>query len=247
MTRPAKTPEEIAQPSNSGADIALCTRVVIVEDDPVYRQFVRQVLKKIDGVELVGECATGQEGIDMCVRTKPQALLLDLVLPDMQGVDVIKALRQELPHLVVLLLTAHPSNDLPRELLKLGVQGFADKTATAVDLTKSIRSVLAGGLSYTSVAGIAPPTEERLISLPGHAENVKPEVLTPREREIAALVTGGKASRQHLRQAWRARRGGSHPLVHVSRAAQLSARERKSWKERPDFLSGFFVFINRAR
>ena len=194
MTRTAKSSEET--PPSSSADIALCTRVVIVEDDPVYRQFVRQVLKKIDGVELVGECATGQEGIDACVRTKPQALLLDLVLPDMQGVEVIKTLRHELPHLVVLLLTAHPSNDLPRELLKLGVQGFADKTATAVDLTKTIRSVLAGGLSYTSVAGIAPPTAERPISLTGHAENVKPEVLTPREREIAALVTGAMSSKE---------------------------------------------------
>jgi DNA-binding NarL/FixJ family response regulator len=193
MTRTAQTSEESAQ---NPIDIALCTRVVIIEDDPVYRQFVRQVLKKIDGVELVGESASGQEGIDLCVRTKPQALLLDLVLPDMQGVDVIKALRQELPHLVVLLLTAHPSNELPRELLKLGVQGFADKTATAIDLTKTIRSVLAGGLSYTSVAGIAPPTNDRPISLPGHAENVKPDVLTPREREIAALVTGAMSSKE---------------------------------------------------
>jgi DNA-binding NarL/FixJ family response regulator len=193
MTRAPKSPEE---PISAPADISLCTRVVVVEDDPVYRQFVRQVLKKIDGVEVVGEAATGQEGIDLCVRSKPQALLLDLLLPDMQGVDVIKALRQELPHLVVLLLTAHPSNELPRELLKLGVQGFADKTATPVDLTKTIRSVLAGGLSYTSVAGIAPPASDRPISLPGHAENVKPDVLTPREREIAALVTGAMSSKE---------------------------------------------------
>ena len=193
MSRYAKSSDEVVRPSS---DIALCTRFVIIEDDPVYRQFVRQVLKKIDGVEIVGECSTGQDGIDLCVKSKPQALLLDLLLPDMQGVEVIKTLRHELPHLVVLMLTAHPSNELPRELLKLGVQGFADKTATAADLTKTIRSVLAGGMSYNSVAGIAPPAAERSISLPGHAESIRPEVLTPREREIAALVTGAMSSKE---------------------------------------------------
>ena len=120
-------------------------RVVLVEDDPVYRQFVRQVLKKVDGVELIAECSTGAEGIELCRRERPEALLLDLVLPDQQGVDVVKTLRPEFPDMIVLLMTAHPRDDLPRELLKLGVQGFADKTATAPELTKTIRSVLAGG------------------------------------------------------------------------------------------------------
>lgn len=193
MSRPAKSSEDVVRLSS---DIALCTRVVIIEDDPVYRQFVRQVLKKIDGVEVVGECASGQDGIDVCVKSKPQALLLDLMLPDMNGVEVIKTIRHELPHLVVLLLTAHPSNELPRELLKLGVQGFADKTASAADLIKIIRSVLAGGMSYHSVAGIAPPDAERPITLPGHGENIKPEILTPREREIVALVTGAMSSKE---------------------------------------------------
>lgn len=188
--------EKKSEPAANHSGAALFTRVVLVEDDPVYRQFVRQVLKKIDGVELIGECITGKEGIAMCLREKPQALLLDLVLPDMQGVEVVKSLRTELPHLVVLLMTAHPSGELPRELLKLGVQGFADKTATVTDLAKTIRSVLAGGLSYTSVAGIAPASSEPTISLPGHAENVKPDVLTPREREIAALVTGALSSKE---------------------------------------------------
>lgn len=167
-----------------------------MEDDPVYRQFVRQVVKKIDGVDLIGECTTGREGIAMCLREKPQALLLDLVLPDMQGVEVVKALRADLPHLVVLLMTAHPRGDLPHELLKLGVQGFADKTATVADLAKTIRSVLAGGLSYSSVAGIAPVSSEPQITLPAHAENVRPDVLTPREREIAGLVTGAMSSKE---------------------------------------------------
>ena len=171
-------------------------RVVLIEDDPVYRQFVRQVLKKVEGVTLIGECSTGTEGIQICRNEKPDALLLDLVLPDQQGVDVVRTLRPDFPDLGVLLMTAHPRNDLPRELLKLGVQGFADKSGSAPDLVKTIRNVLAGGLSYTSVAGLAKPPLEPVITLPGHSENIKPDVLTVREREIAGLVAAAMSSKE---------------------------------------------------
>lgn len=182
--------------SKSTGSSSPAVRVVLIEDDPVYRQFVRQVLKKVDGVELIAECSTGTEGIEICRRERPEALLLDLVLPDQQGVDVVKTLRPELPDLIVMLMTAHPRSDLPRELLKLGVQGFADKTATSTDLAKTIRGVLAGGISYTSTAGLARPPLEPVISLPGNAENIKPEILTVREREIATLVAAAMSSKE---------------------------------------------------
>lgn len=172
------------------------TRVVMVEDDPVYRQFMRQLLKKVPGVMLIGEYVTAQEGITACMEEKPDALLLDLHLPDQAGVEVVKALRPVFPDMIVILLTAHPRADLPRELLKLGVQGFADKTASALELVKTIRSVLAGGLSYTSVAGLAKPPAEPVIALPGNSEHVKPEVLTAREREIATLVAAALSSKE---------------------------------------------------
>lgn len=79
--------------SKSPESSSPAVRVVLVEDDPVYRQFVRQVLKKVDGVELIAECSTGAEGIELCRRERPEALLLDLVLPDQQGVEVVKTLR----------------------------------------------------------------------------------------------------------------------------------------------------------
>jgi DNA-binding NarL/FixJ family response regulator len=147
-------------------------------------------------VQLIAECSTGAEGIELCRRERPDALLVDLLLPDQQGVDVVRTLRPDFPDLIVMLMTAHPRNDLPRELLKLGVQGFADKTANGPDLAKTIRSVMAGGLSYISAAGLAKPPLDPIITLPGNAENVKPDVLTVREREIASLVVGAMSSKE---------------------------------------------------
>ncbi|NDC73858.1 DNA-binding response regulator [bacterium] len=171
-------------------------RVVLIEDDPVYRHFVRQVLKKVDNAKLIAECSTGTEGIEICRRERPDVLLLDLVLPDQQGVDVVKTIRPELPDIVVMMITAHSHSDLPRELLKLGVQGFADKTSSSSELSKSIRSVLAGGISYNSIAGIARLPLEPIISLPGNTENIKPEKLTVREREIATMVAAAMSSKE---------------------------------------------------
>jgi DNA-binding NarL/FixJ family response regulator len=167
--------------SKSSESTSPNVRVVLVEDDPVYRQFVRQVLKKVDGVDLIAECSTGAEGMAICRAEKPEAMLLDLILPDQQGVDVVRTLRPEFPDMIVLLMTAHPRDDLP---------------ATAQDLVKTIRSVLAGGLSYTSVAGLAKPPVEPVITLPGHSENIKPDVLTVREREIATLVAAAMSSKE---------------------------------------------------
>lgn len=171
-------------------------RVVLVEDDPVYRLFIRQLLKKIGGVTIIGECSTGAEGIAICRANKPDAMLLDLFLPDQQGIDVVRVLRPAFPDMIVLLMTAHPRNDLPRELLSLGVQGFADKTGTASELIKTIRSVLAGGMSYTSTAGLARPPITQTITLPAQCENLKPDILTPREREIASLVSSAMSSKE---------------------------------------------------
>jgi DNA-binding NarL/FixJ family response regulator len=171
-------------------------RVVLIEDDPVYRHFVRHVLKKVDSAKLIAECSTGTEGIEICRRERPDVLLLDLVLPDQQGVDVVKTIRSELPDIIVMMVTAYSNSDLPRELLKLGVQGFADKTSSSSELSKSIRSVLAGGISYNSIAGIARFPLEPVISLPGNTENIKPEKLTVREREIATMVAAAMSSKE---------------------------------------------------
>lgn len=171
-------------------------RVVLVEDDAVYRQFVRQVLKKIENADLIAECSTATEGIEICRRERPDVLLLDLVLPDQQGMEVVKTLRPDHPDLIVMLMTAHAHSNLPRELLKLGVQGFADKTSSPEELAKSIRSVIAGGISYNSAAGISNDPLEPIIHLPRNTENKTPEKLTGRERQIATMVAAAMSSKE---------------------------------------------------
>lgn len=180
----------------SAAPSKIRIRLVIVEDDPVYRHFLREVLRKMDQVELVGEAPNGKDGIALCLVQKPDVLLLDLMLPDMQGIEVINRVRPSLPGLHVMLLTAQPRNDLPAELMRLGVAGFLDKSATVLEIAGGIRKLLAGGLVYSSSAGLGKAEETALTALTGMAANLTPDVLTPREREIARLVAGAMSSKE---------------------------------------------------
>lgn len=171
-------------------------RLLIVEDDPVYRHFLREVLRNMETVELVGEAVNGKDGIALCLTRKPDVLLIDLMLPDMEGTEVINRVRGAQPGLHVMLLTAQPRNDLPAELMRLNVAGFLDKSATVQEISSGIRKLLAGGLVYSSTAGLGRADDASLPALTGMAINYPPDVLTSREREIARMVAGAMSSKE---------------------------------------------------
>jgi DNA-binding NarL/FixJ family response regulator len=181
---------------NAPLGSSLIRRVVMVEADPVYRQFMRQVLKKIEGVNLSGECGTASEGMALCLKVKPEALVLDLLLPDQQGIEVVKAMRGILPDALFFLTTAVPSNDLPRALMKLGVQGFVDKTGTANEVLRAVLSVWGGGIYYASSAGLDLAPSELVINLSEDMMKMRPDTLSRREREIAVLVAAAMSSKE---------------------------------------------------
>ena len=171
-------------------------RVLIVDDDPVYRHFLRELIRKLDTVELVGEAVDGNEAIALCLAKKPDVLLLDLILPDMEGIEVVTRIRTALPDLHVMLLTAQPRRDLPKELMRLGVAGFLDKSATVPDIVGGLKKLLAGGLVYSSSAGLATDQADSLTALTGMAVNHPPDILTARELEVAKLVAAAMSSKE---------------------------------------------------
>lgn len=125
-------------------------RVVLLEDETLFRQLIRLTLGKIKDVEVVAEFGSAREGIGYCRRERPDLLVTDLVLPDLGGGDLIRAVRHELPETKVLVLAAHPGGRLPAELLSLGIEGYLDKGGSVELLLQAVRTVLDGGMFFAS-------------------------------------------------------------------------------------------------
>ena len=164
-------------------------RVVIVDDHPSLRDGVRTDLEGSGVAEVVGEASDGGEAIEVVRRSMPDVVLMDLSLPTVQGVDAIKAIVEESPHVKILVLSASEAEGNVLEAIKLGATGYLLKTSTAAELVDGVTRVYAGDAVFTpSLAGL-------LLSEFRRAVDVEPGEpgLTQRENEILRLVAKGYA------------------------------------------------------
>ena len=167
-------------------------RVLVVDAQSLFREGVCALLRGCEEIEVVGEAANGKETIEMVREQVPEVVLMDIVMPIMDGVEVIHCLRKENSKIKVLFLTQHEDRDRILTGLKAGAKGYLLKRATASDLVSAILAVYRGDyFLYPSVAKtvIDDYFQRRQ---PGKPDNY--ERLTHREREILKLVAEGHKS-----------------------------------------------------
>ncbi len=186
--------------------VSMSVRTVIIEDETVFRQMLGLALGRVGGLELVGEFENGSDGVEFCLKAKPDLLVVDLFLPGMHGLEIIKIVREKLPTTRILVLTSHPDGELPAQLIRQGVHGFVDKSEPLSYVLQAVESVMKGGMFFaTNVppranTGVGtgsttrPPSQDQLASSePSHASVT---TLTPREIEVACLVSEGLSSKE---------------------------------------------------
>ena len=186
----------------------MATRVVIIEDEPVFRHMLSMALSRMRGLVVAGEFADGKTGLDYCLKEKPALLVVDLFLPGMHGLDVIREMRAKVPSTRILVLTGHPDSDLPARLMAQGVHGFVDKTEPINYVMQAIEAVMGGGMFFATnvppkfvpadaaAAASLPPTSAKTgvsVSVPS-MEAV--QMLSGREIEVVQLVAGGFSSKE---------------------------------------------------
>ena len=165
-------------------------QILIADDHLIFRDALRKLLEAEDGFRVVGEATTGEEALDMAKDLQPDVLLLDLSMPQVPGLEVLKRLPKETEALHTILLTASVEQSEIIEGLLLGAEGVVPKHSSSEMLFKSIRTVMAGELwvsrdMVTSLAGI-------LRGWSGtKGRKVKVFDLTRRELEIIAAVIDG--------------------------------------------------------
>jgi DNA-binding NarL/FixJ family response regulator len=167
-------------------------RILLADDHELVRQGMRAILEREPGWTVCGEAATGSQALAMTLDLRPDVLVLDLSLPEMNGVDVTRALRRT-TSTPILIVTMHSGDHVVRRALDAGANGFVLKADAARTLIDALCSVLSSG-SFVSEAVRARPA-------PASADRGTPKrrtsrALTSREREVLQLLAEGHANRQ---------------------------------------------------
>jgi len=159
-------------------------RVMVVDDHAVVLSGLADFLLAYDDLELVGEASDGEQALLVCEKTKPDVVLMDLVMEGMDGAEATKAIRDECPQIQVIALTSFREEALVQRAIQAGAIGYLLKSVTAKELAEAIRNAFEGRPT------LAPEAAQALI----HATTKPPELgfdLTPRELEVLALMVEG--------------------------------------------------------
>ena len=172
------------------------TRILIADDFPLFRKGVREFLETKPGYEVVGEAATGREALVKAKQLKPHVVILDISMPDLNGLEATREILRAVPGAEVIILTLHESEDLVHKVLDAGARGYVLKSDAEPTLLEAIEAVRQHKAFFASkVAAMVLEAYlkggKRLVG-----EKASPHELTARERQIVQLLAEGKSNKE---------------------------------------------------
>ena len=159
-------------------------RVMLVDDHTMVRRGLATFLKAFDDLELAGEAENGKSAIQQCAKLHPDVILMDMVMPDMNGAVATRKIREQFPKVQVIALTSFKEEELVKNALEAGAIGYLLKDVSADDLVKAIRAAHAGRATLSPEAAQALVHAASQPPAPGHD-------LTERERAVMNLMVEG--------------------------------------------------------
>jgi NarL family two-component system response regulator LiaR len=172
-------------------------RVMVVDDHTMVRKGLATFLKVFKdeasdskpALELVGEAANGSAAISLCAEIQPDVILMDMVMPDMDGVAATRVIRQEFPEVQIIALTSYKEGDMIKDALEAGAIGYLLKDVSADELAGAIRAAYAGR------ATLSPEVAQSLVEN-ANRPHAPGQDLTKREREVLSLMIEGFGNKQ---------------------------------------------------
>ena len=166
-------------------------RVLIVDDHAVVREGLRAFLELQDGLEVVGEAADGRAGVEQAERLQPDVIVMDLVMPELDGVAAMRLLRSRVPAAKVVVLTSFLEDERLLPAIHAGAAGYMLKNAEPAELARAIRAAVVGETL------IDPAVASRLVhAIADGPRRLDQESLTRREREVLALIARGRSNKR---------------------------------------------------
>lgn len=165
--------------------------VYIIEDQTILRDLLLEVLKNVPGLDVVGTNTNGLIGYEECLELKPDFIVLDLILPGMDGLEILKQIKKKQPSVRVLVFSANFHASLVRQVVEAGAEGFIEKTAGLDEFKKAIEA-LREGQNYFGPTVVE--VLRKIVVDPEPADRAS--MLTSREREILKLVADSLTSKE---------------------------------------------------
>lgn len=168
-------------------------KVLIADDHAIVRTGLRALLSSEPSMKLVGEATGGYEAIELAGKSNADILVLDISMPDLDGISVTKKIKSQFPDLRILILTVHEDEALLREAVRVGAAGYILKRAAETELISAIRAIIGGDLYVdpSMVRVLLSDETKPTATLPESVES-----LTHRENEILKLIVQGYTNRQ---------------------------------------------------
>jgi two-component system, NarL family, response regulator NreC len=195
------------------------TRVLIVDDHAVVRSGLKLVLESEEGIEPVGEAGSARDAIFEARSTKPDVILLDVVMPDQSGIEVIPTLLKENPEAKVLVLSMQDDPQYVREAFAAGASGYVLKEAADTEVVTAVREVAGGGRYVHPELGarlVAAESEERRLA--------DEDPLSEREGEVLRLLALGHTNQEIAKQLFISVRTAETHRAHIMQKLRLSNR-----------------------
>jgi DNA-binding NarL/FixJ family response regulator len=165
-------------------------RILLADDHAVVRQGFKMILDAQPDMEIVGEAANGREAVDLAEQLRPDVVVMDVAMPELNGIEATRRLASSVPHARVVALSMHKDSVYVREILRAGARGYLLKDSGAADLVAAIHAV-ASGESYLSpaVSNAVLDDYRRIATNPI-------DLLTSREREVLQLLAESKTNKE---------------------------------------------------
>jgi two-component system, NarL family, response regulator NreC len=165
-------------------------RILLADDHAVVRQGFKMILSSQPDMEIVGEAGNGREAVELAEQLKPDVVVMDVAMPELNGIEATRRLASSVPHARVVALSMHKDNVYVREILRAGARGYLLKDSVAADLVSAVRAT-AQGEGYLSPA----VSNAVLDDYRRHVTNPI-DLLSSREREVLQMLAEGKTNKE---------------------------------------------------
>jgi len=186
MTRPA---QPSARPPSGTA-----VQVLLADDHELVRRGLKSVLAERPDWVVVGEAADGRQAVQLAARHQPQVVVLDFAMPELNGLETTRQILAAHPDTRILILSMHESEQIVREVLQAGAQGYLLKSDAGRELVKAIEALLDNKTYFTS--SVAQMVLQGFLTAPAEETREDGGRLSPREREIVQLLAEGRSNKE---------------------------------------------------